>query len=461
MIPRPTGGRSILLFLALLSTAAACLAVDLRHRSVSNSGQFVIYCDDRDARGRIVGFAEEVKGQVLRVLREGDDWKFPIVITIEPEPDLKAKSVPASITLVNTVAGPKVDVAVRIGDDPTQVFLQRNIVHALLLEMAYRDRPPVRGGERFDYPPWWLTEGLLQGIRVHAGMRDPDIFKSIVNTEKLPSLEKLITQPPVGLDTAAGTVDRASAFALTETLLRLPGGPANLGRFLRAWPDGARDPLTLLASHFPLLGQSPQSLAKWWTLQLAALGKSEDLRSLTPVEADTELTALLTLEISSGKPPRNEHFALRDFEKYAKLPGARAALRITQVKIVTLGAKSHILYRPILKEYEEVCGLLAAGKTSGIADRIARTERFRASILQRTEMITDYLNWYEATQTPGSTGQFDRYLRAVEDHEAKKRQTVTPVDPKIAEYLDSLEQDFTPLRPNMLPGNEAGGRAER
>ncbi len=460
MTPRPTRALAFLLLLALLHGATS-LAVDLKHRSVSNSGQFVVYCDDRDARSRIVSFAEEVKSELLRVLHERDDWKLPIVMTIEAEDDAQAQAQPISITLVNTIAGPKVDVVVRLGDDPTRVFLQRNLVHTLLLEMAYRDRPPVRGGERFLYPPWWLTEGLLQGIRAHAGMRDPDIFKSIVNTEKLPSLDKMLTQPPVHLDTAAGTLDRASAYALTEALLRLPAGPANLGRFLRAWPEGGGDPVTLLTAHFPALGKSPQNLAKWWTLQLAALSKSETLRSLTPAEADAELTALLTLEISNGKPGHSEKFALRDFEKYAKLPGARPALRIAQVKISTLAAKAHVLFRPILKEYEEACAQLAAGKTAGIADHIARTERFRASILHRSEMITDYLNWYEATQTPGSTGQFDRYLRAVEDRDAKAKKPVVPVDPKIAEYLDSLEQEFAPLRPNMLPGTETTESAKR
>ena len=459
MTPRPDKGRLILSLFALLWMSAACLAVDLRHRSVSNSGQFAIYCDDRDLRGRVVGFVEEIKGEILRVLREKDDWKFPIVIAIESDPAPETQSAPVTITLVNTVAGPKVDVAVRIGDDPAKVFLQRHIVHALLLEMAYRERPPIRGGERFAHPPWWLTEGLLQGIRAHAGTRDPDIFKSIVNTEKLPSLEKMLGQPPVRLDTAAGAVDRASAFALTEALLHLPGGPANLGRFIRAWPDAGGDPLTLLASHFPVLGQSPQSLAKWWMLQLAALGKSETLRGLSPAEADAELRGLLTLEIATGKPPRNERFELKDFEKYNKLAGARPALRLAQVKIVTLSTRAHILFRPILAEYAEVCGLLASGKTKDIAEQLARTERFRGSVLQRAGEITDYVNWYEATQTPGRTGEFDRYLRAAEDHAAKP-QPAAPVDPKIADYLDSLEQEFAPLRPNMIPGESHGAAAK-
>jgi hypothetical protein len=459
MTPRPTGCRAILFLCALLQAAVSCFAVDLRHRSVSSSGQFVIYCDDRNARGRIATFAEETKAEVLRALHENDDWKFPIVLSIEPEPDPQTQAAPITTRLVSTIAGPKVDVAVRIPDDPSRVFLQRHIIHALLLDMAYRDRPPIKGGEHYAEPPWWLVEGMLQSIRSHIGMRDPDIFKSIVNTEKLPALDKLLGQPPLHLDTAAGAVDRACALGLVEALARLPAGQANLGRFIRAWPDAGGDSLTLLTKHFPALGASSQSLAKWWTLQLAALGKSDTWRGLSPVEADTELAALLTLEISAGKPPRNERFALRDFESYIRLPGARPALRIAQVKLATLGTKAHILFQPIVAEYEEACALLATGKTKGIAERLDKAERFRASVLQRHGMIADYLNWYEATQTPGSTGEFDRYLRAVESHDAKQRQPAPPADPSIAEYLDTLEQEFAPLRPNMIPGDSPAGVA--
>lgn len=452
-------GRSILL-LALLLFTAACFAVDLRHRSISSSGQFVIYSDDRDLRGRVVGFAEDMKGQMLRMLRENDDWKFPIVVALEPASGSEPEAPPVVTTLVNTIAGSKIDVAVRIGNDPSRVFLQRHVVHALLLEMAYSERTPIKGGERYSDPPWWLVEGILQGIRGRNGMRDPDVFKSIVNTEKLPALGKLLTQPPMRLDTAAGAVDRACSLALVEALLRLPGGPANLGRFIRAWPDANGDALTLLVKHFPVLGDSPQSLAKWWTLQLAALGQSEQWRGLSPAESDAELSSLLNLDIAVGKPPRNERFALGDFEKYIKLPGARPALRLAQVKVVTLSTTAHVIFRPILADYEKVCGLLGEGKTKGVADRIARLDRQRKSVLQRINQITDYVNWYEATQTPGTTGEFEKYLRAVESLEPKPG-PVTPPDPRVAEYLDSLEQEFAPLRPNMIPGSQPEGSAKR
>lgn len=452
--------RGCSILVALLSLAATCFAVDLRHRSVSSSGQFVIYCDDRDLRGRLVGFVEANKSELLQMLRENDDWKFPIVVALEPESAEQAAAPPIVTTLVSTIAGPKIDMAVRIGDDPTRLFLQRHIVHALVLEMAYRERPPTRGGERYAEPPWWVVEGLVQGIRSNNGIRDPDVFRSIVNTEKLPSLEKLLTQPPVRIDTAAGAVDRACALALVEALLRLPSGAANLGRFIRAWPEGNGDAVTLLAKHFPTLGDSPQSLAKWWTLQLAALGKSEQWHGLSAAESDAQLTSLLTLEISVGKPPRPERFALRDFEKYVKLPGARAALRIAQVKTVTLSTTAHAIFRPILAEYEEICGLLSGRKTKGVAERIDAVERQRRSMLQRFNQITDYVNWYEATQTPGTTGQFETYLRAVESLTPKPQPAIRP-DPRIAEYLDSLEQEFAPLRPNMIPGLESGGSANR
>ena len=459
MTPRPSRALPLFLIFSLLQ-AAACLAVDLRHRSASSSGQFIVYCDDRNVRGRVVSFVEEVKGDVLRAFHESDGWQFPIVVTIEPADPAQAQAAPVAIQLVTTVAGPKIDVGVRVGDDPAKVFLQRHIVHALLLEIAYRDRPPIRQGERYAEPPWWLTEGVLQSIRSHAGQRDRDIFKSIVNTEKLPSLDKILTRPPVHLDTAAGAIDRACAFALVEALLRLPAGPANLSRFLRAWPDAGGDAPKLLARQFPALADSPNALAKWWTLQLAALGKSDEWRDLSPTEADAELRALLTLDITTGKPPHTQRFALTDFEKFIKLPGAHPALRLAQAKIVTLSTKAHILYRPILTEYEEICGLLSDGKTKGMAERLAAADRFRNSVLLRCQHVTDYLNWYEATQTPGSTGEFDKYLRAVESFESGKR-PAAPVDPKIAGYLDSLESDFAPLRPNMIPGPEGAASAGR
>lgn len=454
---RPARGWWVL-FLALLVPATGT-AVDLKNRSTSSSGQFIVYCDNREVRGRTVGFVEESKSAVLRLLHEADQWSFPIIVSIEPAPAGQPMTAPVSVTLVSTIAGPKVDVAVRVGEDPSRVFLQRHIVRALLLEMAYRDRPPIRGGERYAEVPWWLAEGIVQGIQ-KFGPGNREVFQSIVNTEKLPPLEKFLSQPPIHLDAAAGAVDRACALSLVEALLHLPNGPKNLGRFIRAWPDAGGDAMGALAAHFPGLDSSPQGLAKWWTLQLAGLAKSDRWQILSPAAVEAELRNVLDLNVATDKAGETRRFAIAKFDDYLKLPGAKSALRDAQVKIVGLITKSDPLFQSILSEYEEICRLLVVRKTKGIAVRLADLARYRETLLRRREQITDYLNWYEATQTPGATGEFDKYLRAVESL-TPRPQPPPQADPKISAYLDSLERDFAPLRPNMIPGVQPKGSASR
>jgi hypothetical protein len=280
-----------------------------------------------------------------------------------------------------------------------------------------------------------------------------------VNTEKLPPLEKFLGQPPLQLDTAAGAVDRACALALVEALLKLPNGPRNVGRFLRGWPDAGGDAVGALTRHFPMLADSPQGLAKWWSLQLADRAKSGEWQATGPAATEAELRTVLEFDVAVDKAGKKKRFALADFSEYEKLPGAKSALRATQVKIVGLLAKSDPVFHPILLEYEEICRLLSIGRTKGIAGRLADLASSREALVRRREQIADYLNWYEATQPPGTTGAFDKYLRAVERMTGPE--PTLPANPGISPYLDSLERDFAPLRPNMIPGLQTDGNASR
>lgn len=454
MSPRLARGCFIFLLALLLATTGR--SVDLRNRSTSSSGQFIVYCDDREVRSRVVSAAEEIKSDVLRVLRETDYGKFPIVITIEPaDPDKPLP--PVIVQLVNTIAGPKIDIVVRIGDDPAKIFLQRHIIRALLLDVAYRDRPAVKPNQPYTESPWWLVEGIIQILRRRDAGADSDVFKSIVNTDKLPAFEKFLTQPPIHLGTVAGTVDSACAMCLVEALITLPEGPQSLGRFIRKYPDAGGDVLGSIASQFPALNESPQSLAKWWALQLTRFASNDRWQGLTIAESDTELAKLLTLDIVLDKNGRTQKYEFADFDKYIKLPATKLTLRTLQVKLSTLGTRANPHYRPILTEYEQLTSQLAAGKTKGAADRIAAIEKYRLTVVQRIGQITDYLNWYEATQTTGRTGAFDEYLRRADP----PKLTLPPPDPRIVEYLDTLEHDFAPLLPNALPGPAPNGAASR
>ena len=454
MSPRLARGCVIFLLALLLATTGR--AVDLRKRSTSSSGQFIVYCDDREVRSRIVSAAEEIKADVLRVLHETDYGKFPIVITLDPaEPDKPLP--PVIVQLVNTIAGPKIDIVVRIGDDTAKIFLQRHIIRALLLDIAYRDHPAIKANQPYAESPWWLVEGLIQILRRRDAGADSDVFKSIVNTDKLPPFEKFLTQTPILLGTVAGTVDSACAMCLLEALLALPDGAQNLGRFIRKFPDAGGDVLGSIASQFSTLNDSPQSLAKWWALQLTRFASNDRWQGISIAESDFELAKLLTLDIVLDKNGRSEKFEFADFDKYIKLPATKLTLHTLQVKLATLGIRANPHYRPILTEYEQLSSQLAAGKTKGVADRIATIEKYRTTVVQRIGQITDYLNWYEATQTPGRTGAFDEYLRRA----APPKLALPPADPRIVDFLDTLEHDFAPLLPNALPGPAPNGAASR
>jgi hypothetical protein len=453
-----SAARNWLLFGMAWLLGSQASAADLKNRSTSRTGQFIVYCDDRELRSRVVSFAEELKADTLQVLRDTDGWSSmrpPIVVTIDPAVP-GAKVPPAQVRWVNTVAGPKIDVVVRVGDDPAQIYLQSHLLRAMLLEISYRHGTPPTSNESYAEPPWWLVEGILETIRNRNGLGGADIFKSIVHTEKLPSLERFLAQPPVHLDTAAGAVDRACAMCLVEALLALPNGASNLMRFLEAWPSSAGDVQGALAAQFPVLAGSEHSLAKWWSLHLARFAAGDRALGMGLEETDRQLSGLLSFEVPIDKAGRMQRYEVKDFPNFVKLPAARVALQTQQVKIVTLGANAHPLFRPVLAEYEQILSQLSMKKTRRIAERIAAIEKYRSTIMEQMGQITDYLNWYEATQPAGRTGVFETYIRR-----AEKMAEPAPVDTRITEYLDQLEQDFAPIAPNAFPGITPQGAASR
>lgn len=457
----PWGSGWWLTLCALIFFFAPAPAADLKNRSTSRSGQFIVYCDDRDVRGQVTSSVEEVKGELLRILQEGDNWDFPIIISIDRAEAGKPVP-PTRVLLSSTLTGPKIDIMVRVGDDPSKVMLNRHVLRALLLELAYRERVTIQAGERYTEPPWWVAEGFFQTIRRReAGEAGPDanIFKSIVNTDKLPALEKFLVNPPMLLDTPAGTVDSACAMCLLEALLAMPNGAQNLGRFIRRSPDANGDVLGMLGRQFPVLAGSPQNLAKWWALQVTRFARNEDWQGMSLAETEKEFSALMKLEVAMDKKGTMQKFDLVNFEEFVKAPGARHALSLARVKIAALAAKANPLYRPIISEYENICGQLSVRKTRGIAKRMADIEQYRTTLHERMGQITDYMNWYEATQDVGQSGTFNRYLRQA--REAATPPPPPPADPKITQYLDGLEKDFAPLLPDTIPGVAPKGAVNR
>lgn len=433
MIPRALAAVGVLLLAALASADA----LDLRERSDSASKQFTIYCEDVPLRMRVVSFVEDVKRDVLQMLGERDGWKAPIVITLDRTPPGGAPEPAAAVRLVESLAGFKVQIDVRIGRDPSAVNLQRHVIRAVLLEYAYRD-VGVKGGEAFRESPWWIIEGCMELARQREHGPNTDIFRRLLEINKLPPIENFLMDRPDELGSTIRALDRSLAACLVQLLATQPDGRAGLARIVRGWPASDGAPLTLLKKEFPAIASDEATLQKWWTLNLAKFSAADRFQGLTVEQTDKQLAPLLSLEIPTGKGREKKTFGIADFEQYVKLPGSRAVLAERHAKIIALSTRANAVFRPILVDYEAAFSLLARGKTKGVSERLASVQKYRTTVLQRMSDIADYLNWFEATQPVGTKHDFDEYLKTARDIAEEDRKQRDP----IARYLDALEREY-------------------
>jgi hypothetical protein len=420
----------------LAATLAAPAAVDLRARSTSSSKQFIIYCEEPALRAQVTTFVEEVKRDVLSLLGQPDRWRIPVVVVIEHT----ANPRPVSVRLAETPDGPTIQLHASYGSDPGTDPLQRHLIRAVLLDFIYRDRARPEPGQPYVEAPWWFVAGTLESLRRRDHGIPSDLYRRLVETNKLPSIEQFLAGRGDELGGTAAAFDAACALAFVQLLLEQTDGPTRLATLLRTWPDEHGDPIRALNRAFPALGVGTDGLQRWWTLNFARFATSDRYRGLSAEDTDRELQALLEFDIVRNKAGSTERFALGQWREFMKLPGARAALTTQHRQIVALAARANALLRPVLASYEEIFARLARGSTRGLAERIHRAEIYRSAVLHRTSDIADYLNWFEATQLGVRSTAFDEYLRRARQVEAAPAPGTT--GKAIAEYLDELEKEF-------------------
>jgi len=428
-----------LLVTALLAAALPGRALDYRAKSTSATRQFIVYCSDANLRARVTSFVEEVKRDVLDLVGERDRWKTPIVIAIEAAKDPAAIRTPVRLRFAETPDGSTIQLSVVIGDDPAAVHLQKHIIRAVLLDFMYRDRK-VREGEEYAEAPWWVVAGAIEKFRQRDLGVDSGVFQRLIETNKLPAVMDFLAGHGQQFGGSAAAFDNACAHALLQLLLDQPEGKPRLAQLLRRWPEANGDAVAALAQAFPALGPDATSLQKWWTLNLARFSAAERYRGLSAEATDRELQALLEFEIVVDKAGKKQRFPVGSFKEFMKLRGARAAAQAQQKEIVALSTKANPLLRPVLADYEEVFALLGKGRTRGVAERIHQAEVYRTAVLERKNEISDYLNWFEATQMGGRSGAFDNYLRAARAVEKESPHTTTSA--AISAYLDIIEDEL-------------------
>ena len=428
--------RAVLWFAAVnVAGIIAAQAIDLRQRSESRSKQFVVYSEDVRLRQRVASFAEEMKGLVLELLHEGDRWRAPVVITLERaktgEPPL-----PARLRFAETEPGFKIEMQIKIGDDPQAVNLQKMLLRASLIEYAYREKG-ITAGETVIEPPWWVVEGLIEMSGRRGETPDGGLFRRLIDTNRLPPLENFLGEKPDELGPTALAVDRALAMSLLQLLVEQPDGRTALARLVRDWPQSNGDPVALLTRNFPGLGKGP-TLQKWWTLSLARFAAVDRYQGLTTEESEATLAPLLEFELVINKAGEKKKFAVGEFAQYLKFPASRAVLEARHAEIVALSTRASALYRPVVADYEGIFALLGQRKTRGLRTRLEQVEEGRRFVLRRTTEIADYLNWFEATQMQTRSSAFDDYLKTARELSEQDQKNKGPV----GRYLDELEKEL-------------------
>src|SRR5215468_7476237 len=230
--------------------------------STSPSRQFVIYGADAKVRGAISGLAEQTKTNLLRLLRQRDDWKTPVVVNLQPQqanvPDIPT----ADLRFSQTGFGIKLQLDLTISKNVVVSLVERELLRAILLEMIYREQPHIPAGTALIEPPDWLIDGALA---LAPGRDRGLLIEAVANAEKPLPLEKFLRERPGLLDSTGRTLYRAYAFALLQMLLDGKNGGAQLAKYINHLSDSSNDPIADLKARFPSLADDTE---KTWQLAL-------------------------------------------------------------------------------------------------------------------------------------------------------------------------------------------------
>jgi hypothetical protein len=415
--------------------ALPALLLAANPNSTSTSRQFIVFGADISGRGALCELAERTKSNLLHLLDQGDEWKWPLLINVDyPKANFPDAS-QAKFEVNQLGSGLKLQLNLVVTPELLGRNVQREILRALLIEWIYRDRGNIAAGATYVSPPEWLLDGLLSLEPGRATNDNGELLQMVVDANKIAPLEEVVKQPRSQLDSASRRLFDAYSQALVQLLLDSPDGRQKLVQYFIDLPSAPRDALADLRVHFPeTLGRSPD---KWWGLSVAQLSASNRHRILGGAETGRLLDRLLRFPIT-GPDGTTREYSLGDYAKFCRLPGYATALEQGGRQLLLLSARAHPSYQAIFQEDYELIQLLARGETKRVHERLDRVKTYRAAVERQASKIDDFLNWYEATQAKTMSGAFTQLLKTARPEE----QTCPHRRDPISVYLDSIEMEM-------------------
>jgi hypothetical protein len=407
---------SITLIVLSILAVDLCGAAELE-RSVSPSGQFIIYGGDPAWRGAISKLAEQTKANLLAVLQRRDQWTIAAVINLQSRAANLPEIPNTRLRFSQTGGGLKLQLDLAISRDVNLTAVEREILRVILLEMIYHNQTAIASGEVYVEPPDWLVDGLL--ALTPSRDRAP-IIDALKASERGPALRDFLCERPELLDPAGRSLYRAHSFALVQLLNE---NPARLGRYIDNLASSSNDPVADLQKSFPqLAGNDAENI---WKSKIASVKDSSRTDLLTFLQTDERLNALLkTLaleELCQKKLTVRQKLELKKFGEALMLFSARANPAL----------------RPIVQDYQQLAGQLALGKNHDVAKKLGDLGNLRAKLSARMGEVDDYMNWFEATQLQTSSGLFENLNASADNAVPRPRRKDA-----FSKYLDAMEQQF-------------------
>src|SRR6266513_2868426 len=400
-------------------------------RSVSPSGQFVVYGGDPAWRGAASALAERTKTNLLAILHRRDQWNIAAVINLQSRAPNLPEIPSAALRFSQTGSGLKLQLDLAISREINSAATERELLRVILLEMIYRNQTAIAPGDVYVEPPSWLVEGLL----ALAPNRDrTSLVNALAVSGRVTSLNEFLRERLELLDPAGRVLHRAYSFALLQLLTESADGHARLGRYIENLSFATNDPLPDLEAVFPQLAGNDEKI---WRSKIADMKSSKRADLLTFSQTEEKLADLLRTKFPT-MDRRNKFVSVSLEDLYQKKPNStqRLALQKFSQELMLLAAHANPVLRPVVQDYQQLTGQLALGKNRAVAARLVELKILRAKLSARMSEVDDYLNWFEATQLKTQSGLFEDYLN-----------TSNPAVPSPAHrkdaysaYLDAMEE---------------------
>jgi hypothetical protein len=400
-------------------------------RSISPSGQFILYGGDVAWRGAVSALAERTKANLLALLQRRDQWVTPTVINLQSRA-LNLPEIPsAALRFSQTGSGLKLQVDLVISREINSAATERELLRAILLEMIYRNQNAIAPGDIYVEPPGWLMEGLLA---LTPNRDRASLINALAVSERVTSLNEFLRQRPELLGPAGRLLYRAYSWALVQLLIESADGHTRLGRYIDNLSFASNDPLRDLEATFPQLAGNDEKI---WKSKIGDVKNSERANLLTFSQTEEKLADLLRTKFPTANG-RDKSVSLEDL--YQKKPNSaqRMALQKFSQELMLLAAHANPVLRPVVQDYQQLAAQIALGKNRALAARLAEVKILRGKLSARMSEVDDYLNWFEATQLKTQSGLFEDYLNT---SSGAVLSTARRKD-RYSAYLDAMEAEF-------------------